>query len=134
MPIQAASETVALPIVLSRMVDGAVACVWRLNSDDGIIVTRHLGKESQVICQFPGKLYSGYSNPRPFADSQGRLWITGEGPTIYRAGSDGPPLTYHIPPEQLLNAENAIEGYNPLHAIEDGRGRIWVWSSMREGT
>jgi hypothetical protein len=45
MPIQVASETVALAVVLSRMVDGVVACVWRLNSGDGIMVTRHLGKE-----------------------------------------------------------------------------------------
>jgi hypothetical protein len=118
----------AMPAKVVRMADGAVACVWRYE-DHLVAVTRHLGAESSLLGTCPGEIPASGLTVTPLADSQNRLWITGNFPKIYRAdGKGGVTLVHEIKPDELRNPGNAREGYNKIHAVEDGHGRVWVWS------
>jgi hypothetical protein len=117
-----------MPAKVVRMADGSVACVWRYE-DNVVAVTRHLGTQSLLLGKCAGEIPDSGMNVTPLADSQNRLWITGEFPKIYRAdGKGGVTMVHEITPAELKNPGNAREGYNKIHAVEDGEKRIWVWS------
>jgi hypothetical protein len=118
----------AMPAYVVRMKDGAVACVW-VCGEQQIAVTRHLGQNSTLLGIGPGKVsYSGLS-VEPLADSQNRLWVTGESSFISRTdGKDKVELVHQIQPDEWRDARLTRQGYNRIHAIEDGHGRVWVWS------
>jgi hypothetical protein len=123
----------AMPARLGRLPGGAVACVWRLG-EGRMAITQHRGAESKLLAECDGKInQSGHEVP-PFGDSRGGVWITGGGAQITRADSSGgAPFIYHISPEQLIDARKTKgedSGYNPICAVEDGRGRVWVWSRV----
>lgn len=118
----------AMPAKVVKMTDGAVACVWR-SGDHQLAVTRHLGQETRLLGTCAGEISSSGMTVTPCADSQNRIWITGDFPKIYRAdGKGGVTLVHEIKPEEFRNPGNTREGYNKIHAVEDGHGRIWVWS------
>jgi len=118
----------AMPAKVVKMTDGAVACVWRYQ-ENLVAVTRHLGGESRLLGTCPGEIPASGLTVTPLADSQNRLWITGNFPKIYRAdGKGGVTLAHEITPDELGNPGNARQGYNKIHAVEDAHGRVWVWS------
>jgi hypothetical protein len=107
----------AMPESVVRMADGSMACVWKVGQNQ-IAVTRHVGGDAKI---------SGLT-VKPLSDSQNRLWITGEFPQIYRADAKGGAmLDYEIPPDQF-DRPLPRQGYNRMEAVEDGLGRVWVWS------
>ena len=111
-----------------RMTDGAVACIWQL-PNRRMAVTRHAGRVSLLgIVDGEVPATNGTLPATPLADSQNRLWITGNSSRIYRVDAAGVSVAREILPVELDSPANAKAGYNVVHAAEDGSGRIWVWS------
>ena len=116
----------ALPEEIVRMTDGTVACIWRLTDKD-LAVTRHTDK-AVLLGTCDGALPETGLTTAPLADSQNRLWITGRFARIYRVDARGVSVAHEITPDELDAPSKAQQGYNGIHAVEDGKGRIWAWS------
>lgn len=117
----------ASPQGIVKMTDGAVACVWRL-PDKQMAVTRHTERAASVLGTAHGEIASNTLQTAPLADSRNRLWITGKTASIYRADATGVSVAHEISADELDAPAKAKSGYNDLHAAEDGKGRVWVWS------
>jgi hypothetical protein len=117
----------AMPAFVVRMTDGTVACVWDVEPHT-VAVTRHTTESSTLIGQCEGKISASGLTIQPLADSQNRLWITTEGPEIYRADATGLKVVHRFAPDEYVSPNPHPEGYNKVHAVEDGLHRIWVWS------
>ncbi|MEO8205902.1 MAG: hypothetical protein ABI615_06945 [Chthoniobacterales bacterium] len=117
----------AMPISMKKMPNGSVTCIWRL-SEDHAAVTTHRGTESKLLAQFAAKIPQYELKSTPLADSKNQLWITGNSANIYRINPDGTSQTYTIKAEELKEPKNAAHGWNPVNAMEDGAGRIWLWT------
>ena len=118
----------AMPAKVVRMTDGGVACLWRLDAKQ-FAVTRHEGNEGRLLGTCPGEMPGSGLDVMPLADAQNRLWITGQFARIYRVDAKGVSLAHEITPGELAAPGRAKEGFNKVHAAEDGRGRVWVWSA-----
>lgn len=110
------------------MTDGSVACLWRLD-DNTLAVTRHAGMEKpRVLGTCAGSIQGDGSSAIVLAGSGNRLWITDASPRVYCLDEKGLRLAHEILPEELDKPFMAPQGHNAMHAAEDGRGRIWLWS------
>lgn len=112
-----------------KLADGAVGCLWSLNKDR-MAFTWHRGKESRVIGRCPGEVPK---RVRLLADSQNRLWVTGESADIRRIDAKtGSLFEYRVKPEDLTKTFDGglPRDWNPIRSAEDGRGRIWAWTAM----
>ncbi len=127
-----ADGTSAMPAGLARTADGAVACVWRVD-DTHLAVTRHRGDISGAPVTGQGFVSGSGLEVAPFADSQGRLWITGRTPQISWIDSDGRARYYRIPPEQSAHPAKNWQECNSIFAAEDGQGRVWAWTNEYAG-
>jgi hypothetical protein len=119
----------AAPRGIVRMADGAVACIWQL-SNKQMAVTRH-AESTRLLGIVEGEVpgTGGVLPASPLADSQNRLWITGNSARIYRVDGAGVSVAHEISPAELDVPANAKSGYNTVHATEDGKGRVWIWSA-----
>lgn len=119
----------AHPVAMSRFDDGSVACVWMVGSGT-IAVSRHRETESKVIYQGPGRfLPEGLPAPL-FCDSRNRLWVTGNQPEVrWVDGNGNSRMVYEIGEADLVKSEEPARAYNPVMAVEDPRGRVWIWSN-----
>jgi hypothetical protein len=81
------------------------------------------------VAQFTGDLADRASL---FVDSSRNIWITEKGIHIYRITPDGKTdCVYTIEYDHRYDAnlpKRARLNFNPVHATEDGQGRIWFWS------
>jgi hypothetical protein len=119
----------AEPIAMSRFDDGAAACVWRL-ADGAFAVSRHSGSESKIIYEGLGTFRTERLPVPPFCDSRNRLWLTGSQPEVrWVDGRGNSRLVHDIQASELVDPEKSKAGYNPVMAVEDPRGRVWVWSN-----
>lgn len=122
----------AKPQRLARMKDGSVACLWRLD-EKKMGVSIHTASTASIMGIATGDV------PRndgvidaPLADSKGRLWITGQFPSIYRVDDkNGWKTLLQITTEQLTNPEKLPDECSRIHAIEAGDGTLWVWSEQQ---
>ncbi len=118
----------AMPAKVAVMADGSVACLWRID-DQTLAVTRHLGREkARLVGTCAGRIEGSGLQTTPLADSHNRLWITGKFPQVYRVDDAGVHLAHEVTPEELDAPKLAKQGYNEIQAVEDGLGRVWVWS------
>lgn len=108
----------ALPARLEPLRDGTVACLWGLRNEC-MAITRHLGKQSELIAEFPAKLQQlGGNYPHLLNDSHGQLWLTGCGPEIHRLDRTGRvTLSYEIQPEQLVKTDKSGNSCDPVDLI-----------------
>ena len=119
------------PFSLSPMRDGSMACVWRL-SGERMAVTGHRDQELTFHGISVGKIPDGGLRVPPFADSQNRLWVTGDSTEIRRTDALGNlSVVYLIPPGELLPDGRGRVCHQ--FVTEDGNGRQWVWSNLRAG-
>ena len=114
------------PQGIVKMTDGAVACIWQL-PNKRMAVTRHAGRTS-VLGVVDGGMAGSTLQTVPLADSHNRLWITGKSPRVYRVDATGVSVAHEIAADELDSPAKAKSGYNETHAVEDGEGRVWVWS------
>ena len=114
------------PEGIAKMTDGAVACIWRV-PNERMAVTRHAERAS-LLGIAENKILNSDLRTRPLADSRNRLWITDATPRIYRVDAGGTKVVHEITPDELDSPGHAKSGYNEVHAAEDGKGRVWVWS------
>ena len=112
---------------IAKMTDGAVACVWLL-SENKLAVTRHQGGTARLLGICDGSPSSMGLPAVPLADSRNRLWITDRNARIYRVDGKGVALAHEVSPGELDSPGKARRGYNVMHAVEDGEGRVWVYS------
>ncbi len=116
----------ASPQGIVKMTDGAVACLWRL-PNKRMAVTRHAERAS-VLGIVDSEIADSGFPATLLADSRNRLWIIGRSPKIYRADATGVSMVHEIAPDELDSPAKAKFSYSGMHAVEDGKGRVWVWS------
>lgn len=118
----------AMPAKVVKMADGTVACIWRLGNHR-VGISLQTGNDVSLLGTCPGEIPSSGLTVTPLADSKNRLWITEQFPAIYLAdGKGGVKMVHEIKPEELDSPNKTREGYNKIHAVEDGHGRVWIWS------
>jgi len=125
-PFPESSRAIANEVFL--LSDGTVACFWGWDTCE-FAVTHHRGAESRLLAKGHNPLFTPALPYPPLEDSQKGLWFTGYSPEIVYVKADGQVKNYTIQPEYLINPSKPL--HNPVHATEDGRGRIWIWSRYR---
>ncbi|MBM4046626.1 MAG: hypothetical protein FJ279_16065 [Planctomycetes bacterium] len=132
-PVDFPQVGAARPAALGRNHEGAVLCLWQVEGTNGYLLSQHTGTTCKLVAKFTVPVQTW----RVFADSRGRVWLTGTGPGIYRLLPTGQAvLAYSIAPEQYHHVgrpRHAQPAYNPVQAVEDGQGRIWFWSNPLPG-
>ncbi|MDQ3815447.1 MAG: hypothetical protein M3347_16140, partial [Armatimonadota bacterium] len=134
-----AITTGAEPLNLIPSPNGALICLWYRRNEQisqtepqEFLLTEHKGKTSRLLTKFKAKI--DYSQRFMFADRAGNVWITSGGKGIYRITPAGAAeRIYSIAPFQMRRLGNPADysgDTNSLHAIEDGRGRLWFWSHV----
>lgn len=117
---------------LARLHDGAIICLWR--DEDTVedhVLSRHTLKEHKLLARIPAKL----TEPQPWPLMDGGVLVTESGRQMLRIGKDGSvPEIIHLPEDAFLPAKNNDDGstrtgYLPVHAAQDHRGTIWLWSA-----
>lgn len=122
----------AKPQRLARMKDGSVACLWQLD-EKKMGVSVHTASTARMMA------ISTDDVPRndgvldePLADSKGRLWITGQFPSIYRVDDQtGWKTLLQITKEQLTNPEQLPDECSRIRVVEAGDGTVWAWSQQQ---
>ena len=122
---------------MATMADGAVVVIWVVRGK-GLAVTRHIGSSSTVLGAEKGDVQRIPNLIHPTIDSKGCIWISGSFPRIYRTdGKGGITMVHEFVPEDFRsrNPKRMLTAdlYNPIHAEEDGLGRMWVWSGTTGG-
>lgn len=116
---------------LARLQDGAIACLWRdeATADDHVL-SRHTLKAHQVLARIPVKL----TEPQMLPLADGGVLVTESGRQLLRVGKTGAnPEIIMLPEDAFLPPKKNDDGtsrtgYQPVHAVQDHRGTIWLWS------
>jgi streptogramin lyase len=118
----------AEPMTIASGSDGAVYCIWN-SGPSANTVTRHQGSASNVLAELSGSL--GRST-NIFVDPQGNVWITENGPNIYRVTPHGKAECVYAIPDDDYVAYGPTRGprqmFDPIYAMGDAEGHIWFWS------
>ncbi|MFN0077893.1 MAG: hypothetical protein ACKVY0_15665 [Prosthecobacter sp.] len=116
---------------LARLQDGTIACLWRdeATADDHVL-SRHTTKRHQVLARIPVKL----NEPHLLPLADGGLLVTASGRELLRIGKGGAdpeiitlPEDAFLPPKKNDDGSSRT-GFVPVHAVQDQRGTIWLWS------
>ncbi len=131
------SDEKARPCCLGRRADGVVVCVWRVDEKRYQWSTHH-GQESRLGPAFAMNERRYGQDLRMTADGKNNLWLTQEGPDIYRLAADGKAECAHT-----ISAEECLVGtygsdesgsiWNTVSVFEDAGGRVWFWTDHADG-
>ena len=116
---------------LARLKDGAIACLWRDEATaEAHVLSRHTTKQHQLLARIPIKL----TEPRLLPLADGGLLVTAAGRELLRIGKGGAdpeiitlPEDAFLPPKKNDDGSSRT-GFVPVHAVQDQRGTIWLWS------
>ncbi len=115
------------PAAMGHLANGAVIALWR-GEAESITLSRHLGKESGVVARGTFRIQGNF-NGTMLGASDGRLWLTADNPEILRLEPNGNlEVAYTVRPDDVAN-EKYARTLSTMAAVEDGSGRIWVWSA-----
>ena len=97
-------------------------------------MSRHSGTNSTLL----GRVTNTGSMPRVFADSASNFWLSADGPAIGRILPDGKTEPGYVIATNQCHANGrpkpeTYSSWNPVCAVEDGRGRVWFWSDALAG-
>jgi hypothetical protein len=116
---------------LIRLKDGAIYCLWRdMATEKDHVLSRHTPDQHRLVVQVPVKL----TEPRLLPLEDGGLLVTESGHNMLRVGKDGAnPKILILPEDAFLPPKKNDDGsiptdYLPVHAVQDKRGTIWLWS------
>lgn len=120
----------ALKLALDH--DGAVICLWRdEDTAEDHVLSRHTLKEHKLLARIPAML----TGPQVWPLMDGGVLVTESGRKMLRIGKGGgSPEIIHLPEDAFLPAKKNDDGsvrtgYLPVHAVQDHRGTIWLWSA-----
>jgi len=124
----------ASPLVLQRVDDGAVLCLWRFEVGDKPakehLLCEYKGGDSRVLARWTGEV----SGQIRLFRSKRATWITIGGTDIYRVQNGAVRRVYHITPRQMHSgmSDPPNDAPNPLEVLEDARGHFYFWSNEFE--
>ncbi len=113
-----------LPQAIASQPRRPVYILWQDRTKKVYRLTEHLGSDYREVGEFAAQL----EKPLLLPASSGEIWITHRGPEVYRATTGGGiSQAYSFGPADLVGSF----AFDPVRAVEDGRGNIWFWSDSR---
>jgi len=114
----------AKPLVVAARRRGDVVVLWQ-TSPKAFLWSAHRGKQRERLGAFEGELRAG-EDLAIFEDTKGNLWLTEEGPQMFRFdGECKGGLVFTAPEDTMMPRKKPYLG--PTGVTEEVGGRIWIW-------